>query len=105
MVRQLASRIATARTWFGSRLGAHLWLRRCDAVGANTRTFWRPHVENQGRIVIGSRVRINSHWAPVALVTGPNGEIDIGDGVYINYGTLISAHSRVRIGADVMVGN
>ncbi len=50
-------------------------------------------------------MRINSHWAPVELVTGPRGVIDIADGVYINYGTLISAHSRVRIGADVMVGN
>ena len=50
-------------------------------------------------------MRINSHWAPVELVTGPQGVIDIADGVYINYGTLISAQSRVRIGADVMVGN
>jgi acetyltransferase-like isoleucine patch superfamily enzyme len=91
--------------WFSSRLSAHVWLRRCDVVGANTRTFWRPHVENRGRIVIGSRVRINSHWAPVQLVTGPDGVIEIADGVYVNYGTLIAAQRRVRIGADVMVGN
>jgi acetyltransferase-like isoleucine patch superfamily enzyme len=88
-----------------SRVSAYLWLRSCDVVGANTRTFWRPHIENRGRITIGSRVRINSHWAPVELVTGPKGVIEIADGVYINYGTLISSQSRVRIGADVMVGN
>jgi acetyltransferase-like isoleucine patch superfamily enzyme len=98
-------RIASVWAWLTSRLNAHLWLRACDEVGAKTRIFWRPHIENRGRIVIGSRVRINSHWAPVQLVTGPRGVIDIADGVYINYGTLISAHSRVRIGADVMVGN
>ena len=55
--------------------------------------------------MIGSRVRLNSNWAPVELVTGPAGVIEIGDGVFINYGTLISAHTRVRIGQNVMVGN
>jgi carbonic anhydrase/acetyltransferase-like protein (isoleucine patch superfamily) len=105
MLRTLAGKSRSAIVWTRSRLTAHWWLRACNAVGANTRTFWRPHVENRGRIVIGSRVRINSHWAPVALVTGPKGLIEIADGVYINYGTLISAHSSVYIGADVMVGN
>jgi acetyltransferase-like isoleucine patch superfamily enzyme len=105
VLRHLAEKAIEARVWLTSRLGGYVWLSACDAVGANTRTFWRPHIENRGRIVIGSRVRINSHWAPVELVTGPQGVIDIADGVYINYGTLISAHSRVRIGANVMVGN
>jgi acetyltransferase-like isoleucine patch superfamily enzyme len=86
-------------------MSAMLWLRRCDSIGANTRTFGRPHIENRGRIVIGSRVRLNSTWAPVELATGPGGAIEIGDGVFINYGTLITACRRVRIGANVMVGN
>jgi carbonic anhydrase/acetyltransferase-like protein (isoleucine patch superfamily) len=105
LLRWVAEKVAWARVSLSSRLSAYVWLRACDVVGAHTRTFWRPHIENRGRIVIGSRVRINSHWAPVELVTGPQGVIDIADGVYINYGTLISAHSRVRIRADVMVGN
>ncbi len=91
--------------WIRSSIGAQLWLRGCDQVGARTRTFWRPNIENRGRIVIGARVRINSKWAPVELVSGPRGTIEIGDGVYINYGSMISAHSLVRIGANVMVGN
>jgi acetyltransferase-like isoleucine patch superfamily enzyme len=91
--------------WLRSSLGARLWLRNCDQVGPKTRTYWRPHIENRGRIVIGSRVRLNSNWAPVELVTGPHGVIDIGDGVYINYGSMISAQLSVRIGANVMVGN
>jgi acetyltransferase-like isoleucine patch superfamily enzyme len=105
MLRQLADKVVSIWVWLTSRLSALVWLRACDAVGANTRVFWRPHIENRGRIVIGSRVRINSHWAPVELVTGPKGVIEIADGVYLNYGTLISAYSRVRIGADVMIGN
>jgi acetyltransferase-like isoleucine patch superfamily enzyme len=94
-----------AWVWLVSSLSARFWLSACDAVGRNTRSYWRPHIENRGRILIGSRVRINSHWAPVELVTGGNGVIEIGDGVYLNYGTLVSAHRHVRIGANVMVGN
>jgi len=91
--------------WLASTIGASLWLRGATHVGAKTRAFGRPHVENNGRIMIGSRVRLNSNWAPVELVTGPDGVIEIADGVFINYGTLISAHTRVRIGHGVMIGN
>jgi len=101
----LLATITGAFSWLTSRMGAHLWLRNCDVVGRNTRTYWRPHIENRGRIVIGNNVRLNSHWVPVELVTGPEGVIDLADGVYLNYGTLVSAHRRVKIGVDVMVGN
>jgi acetyltransferase-like isoleucine patch superfamily enzyme len=99
------ARLKAAPTWLKSSLGAKVWLRSCDQVGANTRTFWRPNIENRGCILIGARVRINSNWAPVELVSGPRGVIDIGDGVYINYGSIISAHQSVRIGSNVMIGN
>jgi acetyltransferase-like isoleucine patch superfamily enzyme len=91
--------------WLTSSLGARIWLRSCNQVGAKTRTFWRPNIENRGRIVLGSRVRLNSNWAPIELVSGPNGVIDIGDGVFINYGSIISAQQHVRIGSNVMLGN
>jgi len=99
------ARLKAGPLWIMSSLGARFWLRDCDQVGANTRAFWRPNIENRGRIVIGAGVRLNSHWAPIELVSGPHGIIDISDGVYINYGSIISAHMRVRIGANVMVGN
>jgi acetyltransferase-like isoleucine patch superfamily enzyme len=103
--RRVPRRIGQAHVWARSRLLAFVWLRACDEVGANTRTFFRPHIENRGRIAIGSNVRLNSNWAPLELVTGARGTIEIGDGVYINYGTLVSAQQLVRIGANVMVGN
>lgn len=84
---------------------AFVWLRDCDAVGAKTSTFFRPRIENAGRIVIGANVRLNSNWAPIELVTGPEGRIEIGDDTYVNYGTLVSAHCAVRIGPRVMIGN
>jgi acetyltransferase-like isoleucine patch superfamily enzyme len=102
----LWSTIRALPGWATSRVGAWLWLRDCDRIGDATKVFGRPHVENRGRILIGSRVRLNSNWAPVELVTARGGVIEIGDGVFINYGTLISATgSRVHIGHQVMVGN
>jgi acetyltransferase-like isoleucine patch superfamily enzyme len=101
----VVARLRAGPAWLTSTLGARIWLRDCDQVGAKTRTFWRPNIENRGRIVLGSRVRLNSNWAPVELVTGPRGVIEIGDGVYINYGSMISAHQSVRIGSRVMLGN
>jgi len=104
-LRWFLSKVVEAPWWVTSRVMAFVWLRTCDLVGADTRTFFRPHIENRGRIVIGSGVRLNSNWAPLELVTGPHGVIEIADGVYINYGTLVSAQRHVRIGANVMVGN
>jgi acetyltransferase-like isoleucine patch superfamily enzyme len=101
----LFSLFAAYKNLLTSTAGAALWLRVCDRVGAKTRTFGRPHIENRGRIFIGSHVRLSSVWAPIELVTGPEGVIEIEDGVFINYATLISARKRVRIGANVMVGN
>ncbi|MEJ0099058.1 MAG: acyltransferase [Pseudomonadota bacterium] len=91
--------------WLASIIRSRVWLGACDQVGAGTRIFWRPNIENRGRIVLGARVRLNSNWAQIDLVTGPNGTIDIGDGVFVNYGSMISAHQHVRIGSNVMIGN
>jgi acetyltransferase-like isoleucine patch superfamily enzyme len=104
-VARWSARLKAAPTWLTSSLSARVWLRDCDRVGANTRTFWRPNIENRGRIEIGARVRLNSNWAPIELVSGPQGLIDIGDGVFINYGSMVCAHLRVRIGSNVMLGN
>jgi acetyltransferase-like isoleucine patch superfamily enzyme len=105
VLRWLYVKAITAWYWATSRLSARIWLSACDAVGAGTKVYGTPHVENRGRIVIGTRVRISCDWAPVELVTGSDGVIEIGDGTFINYGSLISARKRVRIGAAVMVGN
>lgn len=104
-VSRWMTRLTRAPNWLASRFGAFLWLRECDQVGPNTRTFWRPNIENKGRILLGAHVRLNSNWAPIELATGPLGVIDIGDGVYINYGSIISAHQSVRIGSNAMIGN
>jgi len=91
--------------WLRSTIGARFWLRSCDRVGPGTKTHWRPLIDNRGRIAIGAKVRFNSHWVPIELVTGTQGVIEIGDSVFVNYGTLISANKQVKIGNGVMLGN
>lgn len=103
--RRWINRLQSVHVWIRSSIGARIWLRHCDHVGAKTRTFFRPVILNSGRMDIGARVRINSNWAPSELSTGPRGHIEIGDGVYINYGSLLNAQRHVRIGANVMIGN
>lgn len=104
-ISRWTGRLKSVPVWLTSSLGARLWLRSCNQVGSKTRTFWRPRVENRGRMVLGSGVRLNSNWAPIELVTGADGVLEIGDGVFINYGSMISAQGRVRIGSNVMIGN
>lgn len=105
LLSRWVARLQALRTGLVSSLNARRWLQSCDQVGAKVRVFWRPHIENRGRITLGSRVRLNSNWAPIELVSGPKGVIEIGDGVYINYGSMISARQQVRIGSNVMIGN
>jgi acetyltransferase-like isoleucine patch superfamily enzyme len=104
-ILQWYGRLMSVPSLLMSAIGARIWLRSCDQVGARTRTFKRPNIENRGRMVLGSRVRLNSGWAPVELVSGPDGVVEIADRVFINYGSIVSAQRSVRIGANVMIGN
>jgi len=99
------TRLRSVPSWLTSVVGARIWLRSCDRIGARVRAFNRPHIENRGHIVLGDRVRLNSGWAPVELVSGPHGTIEIGNNVFINYGVMISAQQHVRIGSNIMIGN
>jgi FkbH-like protein len=84
---------------------AILFLRGCTSVGRGCRVAGKPLIRNDGRIVIGNRVRITSRWNPVELSTAPGGVIELGDDVAINYGTLITARNSIRIGHRAQIGN
>lgn len=82
-----------------------LWqLRRCNQVGKWPRLTGRLHIRNLGRMVIGDRVQLLSHYARSVLVTFPGGSLEIGDRAVLNYGVDIAATGLVRIGADSMIG-
>src|SRR5918911_3418414 len=100
----LSTRLAKGGRYVAASALAQLYLRDCDRVGARARAFGRPHVRNEGRIYIGADFTLNSTFSPAELVTAPGGEIEIGSGVGINYGTSISARSTVTIGDGVSIG-
>src|SRR4051794_1696660 len=77
---------------------ARVHLRACDRVGPGARAFGRPRIENGGRIEIGGGISINSQFTPVEMVTAPGGVIEIGESVWLNFGTAIHARQRVQIG-------
>jgi maltose O-acetyltransferase len=85
-------------------LNAMWQLRGCNQVGKWPRLTGRLHVRNLGRIVIGDRVQLLSHYARSVLVTFPGGSLEIGDRAVLNYGVDIAATGLVRIGADSMIG-
>ncbi len=80
-------------------------LRRCNHVGPRARLFGRVRVMNLGRITIGERLLMDGKTVRCELVTNCGGVIEIGNRVFINYGTSISAHHLVKIGNRCQIGN
>lgn len=99
---ELARKIPTNVVAFAA--GA-MHLRACDRVGLRARCFGgRPHVENDGIIVIGDDFATNCEFGTLRIASGPAGAIEIGDGVTVNYGTSITARVRVRVGRGTKIG-
>jgi maltose O-acetyltransferase len=61
-------------------------------------------VSNHGRLTIGERVRLVSTVARLELVVLPGGHLEIGDNVFINYGSSLVASRHVKIGNDCLIG-
>jgi acetyltransferase-like isoleucine patch superfamily enzyme len=100
-VKQL---LADARLHGPAVARARWSFRHVDSLGQKVRVYGRPLVYNHGEMRIGERVRVSSTVATTELVTEPGGLLDIEPGVFINYGTSVSASLHVRIGADTQIG-
>jgi FkbH-like protein len=98
------TRLREDAAYIAEAASGRLQFRNCDSVGAWVRVIGRVHVDNRGRIDIGSRTRVVCDFAPVDLLTGPHGAIRIGGQGSINFGTVISATRRVTIGDRVAIG-
>jgi acetyltransferase-like isoleucine patch superfamily enzyme len=83
---------------------ARLRLRSATSLGRRVTLRGRPAVSNEGKMTIGERVRLVSTVATLELVTLPGGHLDIGDNVFINYGSSLVSSAHVRIGNDVLIG-
>jgi acetyltransferase-like isoleucine patch superfamily enzyme len=85
-------------------VNARVRLRTATRLGGRVTLRGRARVLNEGRLTLGDRVRLDSTLAPLELVTTPTGHLEIGNNVFINYGTSIVAGSHVRIGNDCLIG-
>lgn len=84
---------------------ARFYLRRADRVGPKVRVWGRPRVRVwRGHLVVGDRVMIVSTTATTELTVDMGGTLEIGDGVYINYGCSIMATELIRIGPRCSIG-
>jgi FkbH-like protein len=79
-------------------------LRSFDRLGRPARVYGRVRVENLGVIEAGTALGIIGPFVPVELLTGPQGRINIGDSVWINFGSVVAARSSVSIGSHCMIG-
>ncbi len=83
---------------------ARVALRACDEVGPGARVEGHLLVENAGTIRIGGGFSVRATDLPSELVTTGAGRIEIGDDVWLNFGSVISAAALVRVGSRVMIG-
>lgn len=79
-------------------------LRSAEAVGPYTRLWGRLVVRNDGKIWVGDHVRLVGAITAIELGTGDGGCLEIGDHVFINYGSSIAAMKYVRIGSNCSIG-
>jgi acetyltransferase-like isoleucine patch superfamily enzyme len=101
--------LALAKLWAARgkilpALNARWHLRHADQLGGRITLRGRPSVVNEGRMTLGDRVRLVSTIATLELVTVGDGHLDIGDNVFINYGSSLVASRYVRIGNDCLIG-
>lgn len=85
-------------------VNARLRLRGARSIGRRVTLRGNPVVSNAGRMTFGDRVRLVSTVARLELVTLPGGHLEIGDNVFINYGTSLVASAHVKIGNDCLIG-
>ncbi len=93
-----------ARIYLACMLTGRYNLRKCTRVGIRPRTRRRPYIENMGKIIIGNDININSRNVQTDLVTGPEGVLEIGDEVSINFGVSIVANKKIQIGNRIRIG-
>jgi maltose O-acetyltransferase len=88
----------------GAVLRARYYFRSAERLGPRVRLWGVPAVKNQGRLLIGDRVRLTSTIATLEVGVGPQGTLEIGDNVLVNYGCSFGATKLVRIGDRCNIG-
>jgi len=88
----------------GPALNARRRLRKATSMGQRVTLHGKPKVVNEGTMTFGDRVRLDSSVATLELVALPGGHLEIGDNVFINYGSSLVASTHVKVGNDSLIG-
>jgi acetyltransferase-like isoleucine patch superfamily enzyme len=88
----------------GAAVNARWHLRSATRLGTRVTLVGRPKVSNGGLMTLGDRVRLNSTVATLELVALPGGHLEIGDNVFINYGSSLVSSKHVKIGDGCLIG-
>jgi maltose O-acetyltransferase len=85
-------------------LRAYWHLRSATKLGQRIRLWGAPSIYNSGKLIIGDRVRLVSTITKLELAIGSNGQLEIGNSTFINYGCSIAAQKLIRIGPHCNIG-
>jgi maltose O-acetyltransferase len=85
-------------------LNARWYLRKATRRGMRISLVGHPKVVNDGQMTFGERVRLDSTVAKMELVSLPGGHLEIGNNVFINYGSSLVSSTHVKIGDDCLIG-
>jgi acetyltransferase-like isoleucine patch superfamily enzyme len=88
----------------GAYARARYYLSGVARLGARPRLYGRCSVEGGGGIEIGDRLHMIGRIVRCDLSTHEGGKLLIGERVFINYGSSISAHALVQIGNGCAIG-
>jgi acetyltransferase-like isoleucine patch superfamily enzyme len=102
----LARRLSPAAALSLARrlLWARWSLRQATSVGKYVKLVGHLRVDNRGRLLIGNQVLFHAQVAKTELAVLPGGELRIGNGAFINYGTEICAQAGITIGDECRIG-
>lgn len=79
-------------------------LRGCRDVAFGARLYGRCLVSGQGGVHVGERLLMMGRPTACVLTTHNGGRLEIGNRVFVNYGSSISAHTLVQVGDDCKIG-
>jgi maltose O-acetyltransferase len=104
MVRKIAKVLRSPRLT-AALINAQLQIRGRARLPLSVRLTGRIRLKGHGGTEFGHGVTLSGDVVPIEFVSYRGACISIGDHTFINYGSSISAHKRVKIGRHCHLGH
>lgn len=86
-------------------INAQLRIRGRARLPLSVQLAGRIYLKGEGRVEFGEGVTMIGDVVPIEIVSRKGAQVVIGDHTFINYGSSISAHERIRIGRHCLLGH